>query len=155
MDSEVSDGDHCSSPLALLRMHTVTFKYIGSNHDANAHIPEPNNPIDVKFFAFQCKIENNEWHRIGFIVRESLDAVHTAIEEQTINEDGEINVLLELLKPEDLKDFSETVLLVSIKLAWAKYIVKWTQSRPAFFAGINITIKGQWPVEVCHCGSTC
>lgn len=39
--------------------------------------PEPNNCYDSKAIAFKCWLED-DWHRIGYIVKEALDAVHEA-----------------------------------------------------------------------------
>ena len=89
-------------------------------------VPEPKNPVDAKAIAFHCEI-NNEWLRIGYVVKEALDSVHMAIKQKKI---------------------------VDIKFAWAKYVVTWTRSRPGFFAGIDISVKGQWPAVVCWCAST-
>ena len=61
-------------------------------------------------------------------MEEALDSVHLAMEQQKI---------------------------VKVKFAWAKYIVTWTRSRPGFFAGIDISTKGQWPPVVCRSASTC
>ena len=40
--------------------------------------PEPTNRFDTKAIAFKCWI-NDDWHRVGYIVREALDNVHDAI----------------------------------------------------------------------------
>ena len=76
---------------------TVTFKCIGTTHDFHAQntlrsvsqllakgdvvpvniYPEPNNCYDSKAIAFKCWLED-DWHRIGYIVKEALDAVHEA-----------------------------------------------------------------------------
>ena len=87
-----SDATNC-----IEVQHTVTFKYIGTTHDFHAQnilrsvsqllakgdvvpvniYPEPNNCYDSKAIAFKCWLED-DWHRIGYIVKEALDAVHEA-----------------------------------------------------------------------------
>jgi len=39
---------------------------------------EPDNPKDTNIIAFMCKVED-DWERIGYIVKEALDDVHKAI----------------------------------------------------------------------------
>ena len=62
-----------------------------------------------------------------YIVREALDDVHRALEQKKI---------------------------ISVKFAWAKYLVVWMCSGPGYYAGINIPLNGEWSPEVCHCAST-
>ena len=139
--SEVSMG----SPEPAV-VHTITFKCIGCTRDKDsqnilkevslklAHQevamvrlqPEPQNKFDSKAIAFQAFI-SDEWHRIGYIVKEALDDVHSALEQNMIT---------------------------SIEFAWAKYLITWTKSGPGYFAGINITRKGKWSKEVCLSAST-
>ena len=149
VDSEtpLADPELLAAASAQLpsKIHTVTFKCIGSTHDPAAQealatvskllregdvpvrlTPEPTNEVDARAIAFQCQIDK-KWKRIGYVVKEALDSVHLAMEEQKI---------------------------VRVKFAWAKYIVTWTRSRPGFFAGIDISIKGQWPPVVCRSAST-
>lgn len=73
---------------------------------------EPENPIDSKAIAFRCQI-GDEWHTIGYTVREALDPVHTAIQNQDI---------------------------ISVRFSWVNYLVSWSRSGPGYYAGINITI---------------
>ena len=40
---------------------------------------EPANPVDTKAVAFKCFLDDQWWHRIGYIVREALDDVHDAL----------------------------------------------------------------------------
>ena len=75
--------------------------------------PEPENKFNSKATAFQGFI-SDEWHRIGYIVKEALDDVHSAPEQNAIT---------------------------SIEFAWAKYLLTWTKSGPGYFAGIKITRK--------------
>jgi len=87
---------------------------------------EPDNPYDAKAIAFKCWI-NDEWHRIGYIVREALDDVHQAI--------GNNNI-------------------VDVQFSWAKYLIIWMRSGPGYYAGINITRIGFWSREVRRSAST-
>lgn len=88
--------------------------------------PEPENQYDSKAIAFKCELDGN-WHRIGYIVRECFDHVHNALAGHTI---------------------------MSVRFPWVKYLVCWTRSGPGFYAGVIITIGGEWPKEVVHCAST-
>ena len=142
-EEEDSDVTCCSTPD---KEHTVTFKCIGTTHDLHAQevlkcvseqlhngnvvpvsiFPEPSNQYDSKAIAFKCWI-NGDWHRIGYIVSEALDAVHDALDNN---------------------------LITSTDFAWAKYMISWTRSGPGYYAGINITKYREWPAEVCRCSST-
>ena len=64
---------------------------------------------------FQCKLDS-KWQKIGYIVREALDDVHRALERKRI---------------------------ISVKFAWAKYLVVWMRSGPGYYAGINIALNGE------------
>ncbi len=46
-------------------------------------LPEPSNPWDSRAIAFQFKVGAN-WERIGYVVREALNAVHSAIQTGSI-----------------------------------------------------------------------
>ena len=83
-------------------------------------MPEPHNQYDSKAIAICCKV-NDEWKRIGYIVRECLEHVHAALSEKR---------------------------LLAVKLAWAKY------SGSGFYAGVDITIKGEWHKDVVRTQST-
>ena len=127
-------------------VHTITFKCIGCTRDEDSQKalkeislklddeeevkvrlqPEPENKFDSKAIAFQAFI-SDEWHRIGYIVKEALDDVHSALEQNAIT---------------------------SIEFAWAKYLITWTKSGPGYFAGVKITRKGKWSKEVCTSAST-
>ena len=85
-------------------------------------VPEPDNQYDSKAIMFQCKLDN-KWHKIGYIVREALDDVHRALEQKKI---------------------------ISVKFAWAKYLVVWMGSEPGYYAGINIARNGEWSRKVCR-----
>ena len=88
--------------------------------------PEPDNPYDAKAIAFKCWV-NDEWHRIGYIVREALDSVHNEIASHSITK---------------------------VKFTWAKYLITWMRSGPGYYAGINITRYGQWSPDFCGYAST-
>ena len=130
----------------LKQTHTVTFKCIGTTHDPTAQdtlrqassklkdgeevpvqiVPEPENQYDSKAIAFKCNI-SGKWYRIGYVVREALNDVHKALAQKRV---------------------------LDVSFAWAKYMVTWMRSGPGYYAGINITIIGEWPVQVCRCAST-
>ena len=130
----MTDGDE---PICT---HTITFKCIGSVKDAVSQevlskasvqlnegsvvpvrlAPEPNNPKDCKAIAFECCIDDR-WQRTDYIVREVLDSVHCALSESKIT---------------------------SVEFDWIKYIVYWYNSGPGWYAGIKITRKGTWSVDV-------
>ena len=137
-----SDATQCSPVV----QSTVTFKCIGCQHSASSQkaletvselldkgesVPvdifaEKDNPHDSKAIAFKCWL-NNEWIRIGYVVKEARDAVHKA------KEDG---------------------LIGQISFKWAKFMSNLGKySSPAFYAGINITKYGTWEAAVHRCAS--
>lgn len=83
--------------------HTVTFKCIGSSRDPDCqeclakaaniircgeHVdvklrPEPTNEYDAKAIEFIIRLDN-QWRRIGYVIKEVLDAVHDAIGKQQL-----------------------------------------------------------------------
>ena len=103
-ESDKSDNETTQLSLPT-RTRTVTFKCVGSTHDPCAQeclskvskllredktvevkiVPEPNNQYDARAIAFHCKV-NNEWKRIGYIVRECLEHVHRPMAERRITE---------------------------------------------------------------------
>jgi len=113
-----SDSTHCSEQVE----HTVTFKCIGSVHDANAQdtlrgvsqllakgdvVPvnifcELDNPFDSRAVAFKCWYQD-KWCGIGYVVKEALDAVHDALRHSEITD---------------------------VCFKWAKYLVIWSKSGP-------------------------
>ena len=144
LKSESESGSEEETNLPL-QSHTVTFKCIGATHDVNAQealckaaqllqngdvpvmiVPEPENQFDSRAIAFKCQIKD-KWHRIGYVVREALDDVHRALQEKKIT---------------------------NVTFAWVKYLVVWMRSGPGFYAGVNITIRGEWSVVVRRCAST-
>ena len=57
-----------------------------------------------------------EWQRIGYIVKETVKAVHSALASRKF---------------------------AKVTFAWAKYLVAWTISGPGYFADKNIALYGQ------------
>lgn len=126
--------------------HTVTFKCIGSNRSSTSQRalkaitqlsgdvkdvpvklhPEPENPVDSEAIAFIAKI-SGKWHTIGYFFREALPHVHMAVQADKIT---------------------------SVEFSWVKYMVQWSRSGPGYYAGINVTTKGKWPLVVMHSAST-
>lgn len=124
-----------------VEQHSVIFKCIGSSKEgkyqqvlsmASKMIrdgktvlvklqKEPDNIRDSHAIAFMCN-PNDKWERIGYVVREALDAVHYAVDNNQIN---------------------------SVKFAWIKYIVHFKS--PGWYAGISINKQGLWPLEVLRC----
>ena len=145
-ESESSESFECEAQLEASVTHTVTFKCIGSNHSSTSQAtlkaitehagdtkqipvmicPEPENPVDSEAIAFRARV-SGKWHTIGYVVREALPHVHTALQGNKIT---------------------------SVAFSWVKYMVQWTRSGPGYYAGINVTVKGKWPQEVVRCAST-
>lgn len=146
-EEESSDPEpQQSSHSARGATHSITFKCIGATKSQDyqralrkgrdilrsgqavpvAIVHEPSNPRDSKALAFVCTLEDKK-HTIGYIIREVLDEVHLAISNGSI---------------------------VSVKVAWIRYITDWTRSGPGFFAGINIEIFGRWSANAASHAST-
>jgi len=145
IDSDVTDDDVTDDGSTEEKSitHTVTFKCIGTTHHPNAQevlekvsllldkgvnvpvdiFPEADNPHDNQAIAFKCYLDGN-WHRIGYVVREALNSVHSA---------------------------RNAGIITAVSFAWAKFLMTWG---PGYYAGICITIMGQWPRGVCQCAST-
>ena len=87
---------------------------------------EPENPFDSRAIAFKALIDHR-WCTVGYVVREAVECVYRMIELNKIE---------------------------SVSFSWANYMVTWSRSGPGYYAGINITVKGKWPVEVVRCAST-
>ena len=49
------------------------------------------------------------------------------------------------------KDSRQTM---SVKLCWAKYLVCWSRSGPSYYAGSNVSLRGEWHRDVVRCQST-
>ena len=111
IDSDVTDDGSTETST----LHTVTFKCIGTTHDLNAQevlqkvslllnkgevvsvniYPEPDNPYDNQAIAFKCNVDGQS-QRIGYIVKEALNSVHSAM---------------------------ATGKITQVSFAWAKYLV--------------------------------
>ena len=70
---------------------------------------------------------NGKFQRIGYVVREVLMDVHSAIQRDEI---------------------------ISVKLGWVKLVVSWTVGGPNMYAVIDITKRGEWPKNVVRYAST-
>ena len=137
LDSSKSDSEQVLNSACL---HTITFKCIGSVKNlayqsalaqVSKHLsrgetvpvkllPEPLNPVDTQAVAFLCEL-NGEWKQIGYVVREALNDINEVLKKQ---------------------------LIVDTRFNWVKYITSWKRSGPGWYAGIDITIKGQWSAAV-------
>ena len=127
-------------------LHSVVFKCIGSTKehkyqellaemalkkrrgevaDVRIH-PEPFNQYDSSAIAIEGFV-NHSWERVGYLVREVLENVHTAQQDNKI---------------------------VSVELQWVKFITHWTRSQPGWYCGIKITRNGSWDKIVMQCAST-
>ncbi len=110
--------------------HSVVFKCIGASRDPNCqevlawashqiregkHVevrlqPEPTNMFDSLAIQFVLKM-NDSWNRIGYVVREALDAVHNALKSDSIS---------------------------SVEVSWVKYLIHWSNSGPGWYCGIKV-----------------
>ncbi len=134
-------NDRPSSPTtADLHPHTVVFKCIGAVRDRQYQdalrtakhnlqngwtVPvrmryQPTNIMDARAVVFECSLEE-KWVKIGYVVKDILDEVHSAIDNN---------------------------LILNVKFKWVKYITDWTRSGPGYFAGITVTKSGQWERKV-------
>ena len=98
-----TESDNETDPIDELQHHVVKFKCIGANKDQSAQrilqtaqlsndelgkvdvklVPEPENPFDAKAISF-VTFCNGKWHRISYVVREALDDVHSAMNDNQI-----------------------------------------------------------------------
>lgn len=88
--------------------------------------PEPGNLKDSNAIAFQCCIAG-EWRKVGYVVKEALSEVHEALKGGTI---------------------------IFVKFAWVKFLLCWSYSGPGYYAGIDISKRGNWSKNVVCCRST-
>ena len=98
---------------------------------SGSHVPvklvhEPRNPRDSRAIAFMCEVDG-KWQTIGYVVSELLEEVHDAI---------------------------NTGSILSVQLAWIRYITDWSRSGPGFFAGIAIEKTGEWSSSAKRAAST-
>lgn len=115
----------CMGTVKEVEYQTILSK-VAKQMDEGQTVPvrlnkEPDNAYDSRAIAFLCKA-NHHWERIGYVVRDALEAVHQAMD---------CNELLE------------------IHFDWVKYIVHFKQH--GWYAGIVITKKGNWPSSVMRC----
>ena len=128
------------------RIHTVTFKCIGSTCEKRYQkalevardrlqggftvqvrlAPEIYNLYDSEAVAFECNLDG-EWKKIGYVVREALPDVHAALSGKKIT---------------------------AVQFAWIKWITAWSRSGQGYYAGINISKKGYWGATVVASSST-
>ena len=87
-------------------------------------IPEPENVADSRAIRFGVNIDGT-WRTIGYVVREIVEEIHSAIETNSI---------------------------VSTEFAWVKY--KLWKKAPGYYAAVTITRSGQWSQSVCKARST-
>ncbi len=127
-------------------LHTVTFTCIGATRAQSYQktllkardlmdqkevvlvrlTPEPNNPRDKRATAFQCNVEDT-WHTVGCVVRELLEEVHQVMQAN---------------------------LITAVTFKWIKFIFsRWPNSTPGFYAGVEVTRKGQWSSHAVVCAS--
>jgi len=89
-------------------------------------IPEPENPFDPRAIAFVCQVDG-KGHRIGYVVKEVQDVVHSALAA------GDVT---------------------NVAFKWVKFITDWYRCGPGYFAGVNVTKRGIWPSVVVRARST-
>lgn len=93
--------------------------------------PEPKHPFDSRAVTFKCLIDN-KWQTIGYIyihiyvIKELYESVHNALSSDSI---------------------------ASTKLAWVKYKIVCTTG-PGYYAAVDVTFKGAWPLIVKRSAST-
>ena len=73
-----------------------------------------------------CFIDG-KWQKIGYVVKEALNDVHTALSSNTVRD---------------------------VKFAWVKFRIDFHRSGPAFHAAVYITRKGCWSPVVHNSAST-
>ena len=105
----------------------IASRKLGKEDEVTVRIrPEPDNPVDSRAIAFECKVQD-EWELIGYVVREAVESVHDALHHKVITD---------------------------VKFNWIKYIIHWSRSGPGWYAGITITKQGKWPQDAVRCSST-
>ena len=83
---------------------------------------EPDNPVDANSCVYSMESGTN-----GYVVKEALDYVHTALSCNAIED---------------------------VKFAWVKFRIDFRRSGPAFYAAVDITRKGYWSPLVQNSAST-
>jgi len=133
-ESQSSEEEHSDDDSIPSITHSVPFKCIGQLKEnryqellaiasrklrRGESVPvklqkEPGNRYDAQAIAFMCKAEQ-EWERIGYVVKEATSDVHQAMDENKI-----INVLFHRIKR-----------VVDYK-------------KPGWYAAIIVTRSGEW-----------
>ena len=141
-----SDEEILYEDISTNSTHKLTFKCIGVTRAAEYQstlrkvrdamiegnstsvkiMHEPTNPQDSQALAFVCEIDE-QWHTIGYVIRELIEEVHSAMNS------GDI---------------------LSVEFSWVRYITDWSRSGPGFFAGISIEKKGRWSDTAVRYAST-
>lgn len=123
---------------------TVTFKVIGVMRDQDIQtllreiidrrekgdtiavkiIAEPDNLFDSRAVSFKASVDG-EWKTIGYVVREIVEEIHSAIDSDSI---------------------------IRTEFAWVRY--KLWKKAPGYYAAVDITRTGQWPSAVHRVRST-
>ena len=124
--------------------HSETFKVIGVlrdpdiqtllnelivRRDRGEHVtvrltPEPTNVFDTRAICFEAH-HNETWKRIGYVVREILEEVHSAINSGRIR---------------------------NVEFEWVKY--KLWKKAPGYYAAVSVTRTGPWSQSVHKARST-
>lgn len=147
-DDEADNDPECEDAAfeSTLVTHTITFKCIGVtkssryqevlakaaekfNKGETVEVKlrtEPTNPKESRAIAFDCRVDC-DWKTIGYVVKEALDGVHSAIQGDSI---------------------------ISAQFDWIRYLTHWSTSGPGWYCGIRISKRGDWPKEVIRCGSS-
>lgn len=119
-DDDSDDFEEPPSSAATLHPHTVVFKCIGATRDTQSQRvlyqakskldsgwsvpvrmrPEPTNIHDARAVIFECRLDD-KWQKIGYVVKDILEEVHFAIDNN---------------------------LVMEVKFQWVKYITEWTRS---------------------------
>ena len=106
--------------LRMIVMHKKCCAKLANSFKTIKICLQNSNQYDTRAIAFMCYIDN-KWQRVGYVVQECLEHVHKALLECQI---------------------------VSVKLCWAKYLVCWSRSGPGYYAGINVSLRGEWHRDV-------
>lgn len=143
---EESDSGSAAEVERSAPLHALTFKCIGATKNRDYQMAlqtvrdlihagrevsvslfhELTNPRNARALAFVCRVDKKDC-TIGYVVSDVLEEVHSAIN------DGSI---------------------LSVKIAWVRYITDWSRSGPGFFAGIRIEKRGHWSSNVVQFAST-
>ena len=87
---------------------------------------EPDNPVDPNAVAFVCNMDGT-FKRIGYVVKEAQSAVRDALHRNDV---------------------------IAVRFKWVKYVSDWYRMEPGYFAAVNITKRGMWPLHVVQVKST-